>query len=622
MFISLLKVATAASFLQTSLAASILAERNDTQVLRVAQKDQSLRYLDWSDVASLQPARIDGKKYGCKCYPGDSCWPKAQTWNQLNRTVDGKLLVHVPPGAPCHSTFAGPFGTVRTYDAAACQTATDNWGNETWTVEQPAAALWTYFTNDTCVPTADRSQPCTLGYYGVYVIMATKRSHVKAGIDFARRNNIRLIVRNTGHDFIGRSTGFGSLVINTHSFKSVEWIDSYRGPGSSYRGSAVKIGAGVQGRELLSLGHARKTPTMLVTGECPTVGIAGGFIQGGGHGPWSTLKGMSADNVLAFEVITASGQYVNANDKENPDLFWALKGGGPASFAVILSVTMKTFPDLPSAGATLYINGTHGVTPDQWWNATSSFHKYSNHFVDQGLYVYYELMPMTFRVRPFVAIGKTTTELRAILAPFLAELDALNVAYEFDIKGFSTFYDLYIDLFEDETSGQTALTGGWLFTHSDVAERNDDIINAFKTALSPRPDVFALMIGHLFNPGHGMPVSNSATHPAWRNATDYIITVVPLFPGAPPAVKADFQNVLTHTIDDALRSASTSGAAYVNEADPYQPNWQGHFWGSEYPKLKQYRSKWDPKGIFYAISTPGTEAWEVVEGGTRLCKKL
>jgi FAD/FMN-containing dehydrogenase len=48
---------------------------------------------------------------------------------------------------------------------------------------------------------------------------------------------------------------------------------------------------------------------------------------------------MASDNVLSFDAITAEGKYVTANAKENPDLFWALKGGGPSSFAVVTSVT-------------------------------------------------------------------------------------------------------------------------------------------------------------------------------------------------------------------------------------------------------------------------------------------
>ncbi|KAL2167350.1 hypothetical protein VTG60DRAFT_1383 [Thermothelomyces hinnuleus] len=326
-------------------------------------------------------------------------------------------------------------------------------------VSQPAAALWTYFTNDTCVSTQNPTDKCTLGYYGVYVINETKLQHVKAGIDFARQNNIRLVVRNTGHDFIGRSTGYGPLVINTHDFQQIQWIDSYEGPGSC-RGGAVTIGAGVQGKTILSKGHARNPPLVVVTGECPAAGISGGFIQGGGHGPWTTLKGFSADNVLSFEAITASGKYVTANEKVNPDLFWALKGGGPASYAVILSVTMKTFPDIPSAGATLYINTTHTLDPDVWWNGTSIFHKWSNHFVDNGLYVYFEVFPFTFRARPFVAIGRTGAELQTIGQPFPDELAAKGVPFDFETKYSPTFYDLYVDLFEPEAAGSSALTGG------------------------------------------------------------------------------------------------------------------------------------------------------------------
>jgi hypothetical protein len=86
---------------------------------------------------------------------------------------------------------------------------------------------------------------CTLGFYPEYVIIPKTKKHIKAGIDFARANNIRLVIRNTGHDFMGRSTGYGSLAINTHSFKDVEFITKYTGPGG-WTGGAVKLGAGIQ----------------------------------------------------------------------------------------------------------------------------------------------------------------------------------------------------------------------------------------------------------------------------------------------------------------------------------------------------------------------------------------
>lgn len=273
----------------------------------------------------------------------------------------------------------------------------------------------------------------------------------------------------------------------------------------------------------------------------------------------------AADNVLEFEAITASGQYVTANAGCNADLFWALKGGGPASFAVILSVTVKSFPDIQSTGATLFINATHTTDPDTFWEGVRIFHKWSNHFVDNGLYVYFEIFPETFRVLPWVAIGKTTAQLQAILQPYLDELESNNIPHEFAIKHFSTSYDLYIDLFEDEAAGGSAMTGGWMFNHDDVAVRNTEIVDAFKTVIFPRSDLVGIIVGHLFNPGFGMPVSNSATNPAWRNASDFIIAVLPVPDGASLATKADLQNVLTNTMDGALMGASESGCTYVNE---------------------------------------------------------
>ncbi|KAM5347626.1 hypothetical protein ACJ41O_007450 [Fusarium nematophilum] len=142
---------------------------------------------------------------------------------------------------------------------------------------------------------------------------------------------------------------------------------------------------------------------------------------------------VTADNVLAFEAVTTSGQYVAANADQNADLFWALKGGGPSTYAVILSVTIKTFSDVRSTGAT-------GV---------SILHKWANRFVDNGLYAYVEVLAGHFlRVRPFVA-GQSTAELQAILDPFLAELRERVVPFDFTIKEFPTFFDLYLDLFED-----------------------------------------------------------------------------------------------------------------------------------------------------------------------------
>jgi hypothetical protein len=331
-----------------------------------------------------------------------------------------------------------------------------------------------------------------------------------------------------------------------------------------------------------------------------------------------------ADSVLSFDVITADGVFRTANEKENPDLFWALKGGGPLTYAVVLSATVKTWDDLPASGATLFINATHTTDENVIWEGVRIFHKHSNYLVDNGLYVYFEIWPQTLRVVPFLAIDKTKKQLDAITAPVLAELKAAKVPFEYTSKEYKRFFDLYLDLFEDEGAGAFSLTGGWMFSHKDVKENNDKIIDAFKVAISPREDLAYQggMVGHLWYAGYNMPIANSATHPRFRNSTDFIISILPVPTNASLAVKADLQDVLTNTIDEALRKAGPNGCAYVNEADPYQKDWQTNFWGDNYPTLLKTKHKWDPIGLFWTISTPGSEEWEVIEYETRLCKKL
>ena len=487
-------------------------------------------------------------------------------------------------------------------------------------IELPTAGLWTYFTNDTCRPTTDRTGTCTNGYFPALAIMAKTTAHIKAGVDFAQKNNIRLVIRNTGHDFLGRSVGWGSLVINTHSFKSIKFTDAWTGAGS-YNGPAVTVGAGVQARDVLKAANALSPPRIMVTGECITVGVAGGLAQGGGHGPLTNQYGFLADTALEFKVLTADGVFRTANADVNADLFWALRGGGPSSFGVVLEATYKTFADLPSSGINLSI--TSGADQALFWRAFEKFTGYTNHFIDHGLYVYYEIMafgPPSLTVQPIVGVNKTSAELAAIVKPLFDDLNALGIRYTTSARTFPTFYQLFMAMFAGEGAGNSALTGGWTFSRTDIATNLTAVVNSFRTGLSNG----AFFVGHMWNAGHGLPESewaNSAVHPNFRNAANKLITIVPVSGDAPLSVKAEAQHRMTYIVDQALREAGPTGAAYINEADPFIPDWQDAFWGSNYPRLKTLRQKWDPEGLFYAVSTPGTEEWEQIDYGERLCKK-
>jgi len=576
-------------------------------------------YLAVSTALATQPASFgqvvtqDGQKYSCKCYSGDACYPATKEWQRFNSTVEGNLEVALPPAAPCYASVDG----FETYDASRCAEVQAKFADEQWTVDQPIANLWTFWTNETCLPFPSPNVTCTRGYYGDYVLMAKTKEHIKAGIDFARENNLRLVIRNTGHDFLGRSTGYGSFIINTHSFKNVTFTSKYTGPGS-YHGSAVTAGAGIQLRELYRMANAQKPPVVVIGGECPTVGLAGGLIQGGGHGPLATLHGLASDQALSFEVVTANGKYVTADEDENSDLFWALKGGGPSTFAAVVSVTVKTFPEVPSAGIILNINSTHTNDTELFWKGVAAVHDLSNYWVDHGMFVYWELLPGHLHVQPIVGPNMTAAQINEVAKPMFNALDSQGVPYSTVTKEFPTFFDLYIDLFEDESAGQSALAGGRIFTRQDLEENASGIVQSYRSA----SENDAFVIGHIVGPGHGAPVVDNAANPVWRNASSFTVISYSILGNSSLAEKAKAQNILTNVIGEGLRKASPHGGAYINEGDIEEPNWQQAFWGSNYPRLHELKQVWDPNGVFYARTTPGTEEWEVIEYGTKLCKKL
>jgi hypothetical protein len=111
---------------------------------------------------------------------------------------------------------------------------------------------------------------------------------------------------------MGKSTGAGSLAIWTRQLQSVEFVD-YNS--TYYTGKAGKIGAGLQGYDLNVA--AKKAGLVFLAGACASVGTVGGYTQGGGHSPLSNLYGLSADQVLEWEVVDGRGNVLTATPESN-----------------------------------------------------------------------------------------------------------------------------------------------------------------------------------------------------------------------------------------------------------------------------------------------------------------
>ena len=110
-----------------------------------------------------------------------------------------------------------------------------------------------------------------------------------------------------------------------------------------------------------------------------------------------------------------------------------------------------------------------------------------------------------------------------------------------------------------------------------------------------------------------IPGGSNAVLPAWRRAYTHIILARSWFPlnvSQERTTTEDLRNVRTQ----ALRDLAPDTGAYVNEADPLEPDWQKTFWGENYPRLARLKKKWDPRGVFWCRPCVGNEDW-VVEGG-------
>lgn len=171
-----------------------------------------------------------------------------------------------------------------------------------------------------------------------------------------------------------------------------------------YQGPAIRLGAGVIGLDAYEAANA--AGYRVVGGNCPSVGIVGGYTQGGGHSSMSNLYGVAADNVLEWEVVTATGEHLVATPEENSDLYWALSGGGGGTYAVVLSMTSRLHDDGLVGGGYISFDDT-AIGNDKFWEAVAQFNSrlpsISNH---GGVTVAYSLTNHAFAIYNLLRTAK------------------------------------------------------------------------------------------------------------------------------------------------------------------------------------------------------------------------
>jgi FAD/FMN-containing dehydrogenase len=179
------------------------------------------------------------------------------------------------------------------------------------------------------------------------LVRVTSAADVAAAVRLAQREGLRLAVRCGGHSSAGHSTVDGGVVIDLRELNAVE-VDEANG--TVWAGGGARVGEVL--RALAPHGLA------IGFGDSPDVGI-GGLVTGGGVGYLSRLCGATVDSVLAAEVVLADGRIVEASADSEPELFWAIRGGG-GNFGVLTRIKFQARAVHEFTGGMMVIPATAG----------------------------------------------------------------------------------------------------------------------------------------------------------------------------------------------------------------------------------------------------------------------
>jgi FAD/FMN-containing dehydrogenase len=411
----------------------------------------------------------------------------------------------------------------------------------------------------------------------------------------------------------------------------------------------VRIGAGAMWIDAYTA-VTTKAGLYVQGGGCTTVGVPG-LVQGGGFGSFSKRYGTAAASLLEAEVVTADGQVRIANAHTNPDLFWAIKGGGGGTFGVVTRMTLRThelpdyfggvFGDITAASdeafkalVARFVAFYHERLFNPHWGETVSLREGRQlhlSMVFQGLdraqaqavwapfldwvrasgdYTFKEPTIMAVPARRFwdagfwekAAPGLMVKDEREGAAPHHAVWAGDRDRSGWTIHGYESTW-LPAGLLEEgaqaawwtacaplRSSGTSTCTS----TRACTAHRRKPWRGSQYGHPSRRADAFALVIiaggGDMAYPGSRMRRVDEA--------------------GARRRVGA------IRSAMDTLRKVAPNAGAYVSESDFFQQRWQDTYWGPNYPKLLKIKQRYDPDGLFTVRHGVGSEAWSA-DGFTR-----
>ena len=531
--------------------------------------------------------------------------PSVGDWQSLKQQLHGNLQSAHPLAYPC---FPHPDGSNTTASTTDCVEVQDNFLNASHRTSIYQGFFHTY--NDGCIsnpkdqcllspddPFAAVSGTCTQGLVSEYYIEVRDASDVQTAFAFARRTGVALSIKASGHDYLGRSSIKGSLALWTRNLKQKTYHPSFKPSGAQNSSGgnpsgvqAITLGAGVNLDEAYLF--ADQNNITLIGGSSPTVTVAGGWSLFGGHSALSPLYGLGADRVLEITIVTPDGVLRTANADTNPDLFWALRGGGAGAFGVVLSMTVKVEPAMPLTLAEI----SFPPTPS---NQLPFLELLLNHSATWATSGWGGPMGSSY----IALIHPGTLDLNATARTFSPIADYARrqqpQTATVNYIHFPTWYTFYQTVVFP--SGATGIGQPNLVTFRVMPKTiqttppgRQALLSFFTSLLSSNLSPQILQTPpHLFDYAQ----NSTSVHPAWRDSYWLVGTSLSFAWNATSSDRRANATLLQRVSAEAA-NAAPGGAVYPNESDPWVEGWESAYWGDDgYARLLGVKKRYDPDGL-------------------------
>ncbi|PPQ85186.1 hypothetical protein CVT25_004193 [Psilocybe cyanescens] len=329
--------------------------------------------------------------------------------------------------------------------------------------------------------------------------------------------------------------------------------------------SAMTVGAGVQWGEAYLFAEKNNITVRAHSGSDKAVGAAGGWLQGGGHSPLSNTMGLGVDRV--YKVVTPDGKYRVANECQNKDLFFALRGGGGGTFGVVTEATILASPPVVVQTFILQFSLNRTLTQEMWSIMVNN----SLQWAEDG-WGGLSMAPVIVMVNP--KLSKDAARSLSSLIAFGERLQSMGVPglklILTEFPSWGTFFDAFTRDFVATVGTSLALTSR-LISKSNFAtpDKKKELTAGLLATDAGTPGLIILMTTPASVPSSG---KTSVTE-AWRSSLYHVTTITPWSWNATKEEKSARYKDASASMEHLRRI--TPDAAYLNEADTYEPNHEG-----------------------------------------------